>query len=272
MVASAQGRDFSSYQKPVTVAQLRGLSFAYTRVSNWSGTTMGVDTTFAGDWAAIKDAGLHRGCYWWLHLDVSAVAQANYFVAAVKKAGLAPGDMLVCDSEVPGANAGAMTHAFCSEVAALAGPSCPVLIYANQNAGHLMKSCTQWPLWFAWPSPTAPPPSLTAPWATWKFWQWGITGGVDADAYNGTGADLDAWIASHIPPPVQGPITVTTDGKQTLAQIAAAHGTQPSGILRATAIADQLYPANIAAWLNAVFAGTVSPTAAVPAGAVLRIP
>ncbi len=267
MVASAQGRDFSAYQKPVTVAVLKGLSFAYTRVSNWRGTAMGTDPNFAGDWGAIWDAGLHRGAYWFLSLDVPAVAQAGYFVAAVKKAGLQPGDMLVCDSEIPGPNVDAMTHAFCSEVAALAGPACPVLIYANQNAGHLMKSCTGFPLWFAWPNPTAPPPSMTSPWPTWRFWQFGILGGVDADAYNGTDADLDAWVASHIPRPVQGPITVTADGKQTLAQIAAAHGTQPSGILRATAIADGLYPANVAGWINAGFGKSIP-----PAGAVLHIP
>ena len=70
------------------------------------------------------------------------------------------------------------------------------------------------------------------------------------------------------PKPVQSPVTtVTADGKQTLAQIATAHGTQPSGILRATAIADQLYPANVAGWINAEFGKSIP-----PAGAVLHIP
>jgi Glycosyl hydrolases family 25 len=198
---SAQGRDFSAFQKPVGPADLKGLSFAYTRVSNWSGTTMGTDPSFAHDWAAIKAAALHRGAYWYLQPAVSPVAQANYFVAAVKRAGLQPGDMLVCDSELLSASVSvdAVTHTFCSEVAALAGPQCPLLVYTNHDVGQHLKSCTGWPLWFAWPSATAPPLSLIAPWKSWAMWQYGIVGGVDADAYNGSPAELDAWVTSHVP-------------------------------------------------------------------------
>jgi GH25 family lysozyme M1 (1,4-beta-N-acetylmuramidase) len=273
MVASAQGKDYSAYQSPVGASDLTGLSFAICRVSNWSGTVMGTDTHFEGNWRQFKASGIHRGAYWYLSLDVSAASQAAYFVKAVKTAGLQPGDMLICDSEVPGPNADAMTHAFCTEVEALAGPHCPVLVYTNHDVGQHLTSCTGWPLWFAWPSPVAPPASLIAPWKAWRLWQWGEIGSVDADAANGTEADLDGWVATYLPVPVvakpvaAGPVTVTADGKQTLAQIATAHGTQPSGILRATAIADGLYPANVAGWINAGFGKSIP-----PAGAVLHIP
>ena len=53
-MASAQGRDYSGFQSPVTPGELAGLSFAYTRVSDWGGpdgTTMGTDPTFAQNWA-----------------------------------------------------------------------------------------------------------------------------------------------------------------------------------------------------------------------------
>lgn len=203
-MTSAQGRDYNGYQKPVTLSMLTGLSFAYTRVSNWQPpgyTIPGVDLTFAGNWREIKAAGLHRGAYWYLLLDVDPGAQARFFFSAVVAAGLEPGDMLVCDSEVMGANADSATHTFCSTVAALAGPECPVLVYTNHNVGQHLTSCTGWPLWFAWPSPTAPPASLIAPWKTWLFWQWGEVASVDADAFNGTPAELDAWVTSHIPPP-----------------------------------------------------------------------
>lgn len=273
-VASAQGKDFSAYQKPVTPGDLKGLSFAFTRVSDWSGTTMDVDPNFAHDWAAFKTAGLDRGAYWYLLPGVDPVAQARYFYGAVKAAGLEPGDLLVCDSEVLAANADQATHAFCATLASLAGPANPVIVYTNHNVGQHLTSCTGWPLWFAWPSPAAPPASLIAPWKSWLLWQWGIAGGVDADAFNGTATVLDAWTASHVPAPVpvNTPVTVTTDGKLTLAQIAAAHNTQPSGILRATAIADGLYPAGLAMWLNGVFHGAPIPGAPVPAGIVLHIP
>jgi hypothetical protein len=273
-VQSAQGKDFSAFQRPVTPADLTGLSFAFTRVSDWSGTTMGTDPSFAHDWVAFRTAGLDRGAYWYLLPNVDPVAQARYFYAVVKAAGLEPGNLLVCDSEVLAANADQATHAFCSTLASLAGPQCPVIVYTNHNVGQHLTSCTGWPLWFAWPSPAAPAPGLILPWKSWLLWQWGTAGGVDADAFNGTATVLDAWEASHIPAPVpvNAPTTVTTDGKLTLAQIAAAHNTQPSGILRATAIADGLYPAGLAMWLNGVFHGAPIPGAPVPAGIVLRIP
>ena len=193
MVASAQGKDYSAFQPPVVDSDLTGLAFAISRVSNWAGTSLGTDPHFAGNWAAFKAAGIHRGAYWYLSLDVSAASQAAYFVKAVKAAGLQPGDLLICDSEVPGPNADAMTHAFCAEVEALAGPHCPVLVYTNHDAGQHLTSCTGWPLWFAWPSPTAPPASLIAPWKAWKLWQYGEIGSVDADAANGTDRVKSGW-------------------------------------------------------------------------------
>jgi lysozyme len=272
MVASAQGKDFSAYQRPVTPADLAGLSFAFTRVSNWAGTQMGTDPDFAHDWAAFKAAGLDRGAYWYLLPDIDPAAQARYFFSVVKAAGLAPGDLLACDSEVLAANADQATHTFCSTLASLAGQQCPVIIYTNHNVGQHLTSCTGWPLWFAWPSPTAPPASLIAPWKTWLLWQYGTAGGVDADAFNGIGTVLDAWEASHIPAPVpvNAPTTAITDGKLSLAQIAAAHATQPSTILRLTAIHDGAFAPGLAMWLNGVFHGTVIPGAPMPAGITLQ--
>jgi Glycosyl hydrolases family 25 len=210
-VASAQGRDYSAYQRPVQPSDLAGLSFAYTRVSDWGGpdgNTMGTDPNFAADWAAIKAAGLHRGAYWFLQLSVSPVAQAAYFAAAVRKAGLLPGDLMVCDSEIPGANADAVTLAFLRELAVLTGwPAALLPVYSNLSvAKTLVATSREFPaLWIAWPSPTAtaPVPAQWAPaaWRTWRFWQYGTAAGVDADAFNGTAPELDAWIASSLPQP-----------------------------------------------------------------------
>lgn len=202
-MADAAGRDYSAFQPPVTAEMLAGLSFAYTRVSNWSGTTMGTDPNFAHNWAEMRTAKLHRGAYWYLEPSVDPVAQARYFVGAVRSAGLLPGDMLVCDSEVLADNVDAATYAFCTETAALAGPNCPVLVYSNENVGQNLTSCTYFPLWFAWPSSTAPPQSVLSPWTDWTFWQWGEVDGVDADVFAGTPAQLDAWIARYLP--VSGP-------------------------------------------------------------------
>jgi lysozyme len=273
-VQSAQGRDFSSWQAPITPADLKGLSFAYTRVSNWTGTQMGTDINFTRNWAAIKAAGLHRMAYWYFRPDLSPVSQASYFVTIVKQAGLAPGDVLCCDSETLTPNVDIATLTFQRQVHALTGmPVEFIETYANLNvATHLVATSEEFPtFWVAWPSATAPAPSQWAPakWKTWTHWQFGISRGVDADAYNGTAAQLDTWVTSCLPAPVplNAPTTVTTDGKLTLGQIAAAHGTQASGLLRATAVADHFYPANVAGWINAELGESIP-----PAGLVLKLP
>src|ERR1700722_10556628 len=200
-MADAAGRDYSAFQGPVTPEMLKGLSFAYTSVSDWSGATIGTAPTRRHTRAMIRAHKRHRGAYWYLRPSVDAVSQARYFVGAVKRAGLDPGDMLVCDSEVLASNVDEVTHSFCAEVAALAGPHCPVLVYSNENVGQHLTSCTYWPLWFAWPSSTAPPESMTRPWTHWTFWQWGEVDGVDADVFHGTPAQLEEWIARYLPKP-----------------------------------------------------------------------
>jgi GH25 family lysozyme M1 (1,4-beta-N-acetylmuramidase) len=204
-MANAQGRDYSAYQPPVDSEMLKGLSFAYTRVSNWDGTTMSTDPNFAHNWAEIKAARLHRGAYWYLMPDVDAVSQARYFVDAVKKARLDPGDMLVCDSETLTGNVDEVTHSFCRETASLAGPHCPVIVYSNENVGQHLTSCTYWPYWMAWISSTPPTPSETSPWKDWTFWQWGTVDDVDADYFHGTPEQLDTWIDGYLPKPAPPP-------------------------------------------------------------------
>lgn len=201
MVASAQGADFSAFQKPVQAGDLSGLSFAYTRVSDWgSGGRMGVDPTFHQDWQAMKAAGLHRGAYWFLLPQFSAKAQAAFFAAAVKAAGIRRGDMLVCDSETLAPNVNLSTFTFCEQVDLLLKSSGVITqVYSNHDVGQHLTSCTRWPLWFAHPASSWPGEALVAPWKTAAFWQYGtrsIRGAqVDADAFNGTSAALDAWVA-----------------------------------------------------------------------------
>jgi GH25 family lysozyme M1 (1,4-beta-N-acetylmuramidase) len=240
VVASAQGQDRSNFQ---AVTPWTGLDFGYCKATE--GTTF-LDATFAANWAGLAKAGIPRGVYHFFHPGLDPVAQARFFVATVKAQGLRPGDFLVADVEitaggpltrllralgigprllprqnVPAATAGlsaagvdAAARAFCDEVASLAGPHCPVLVYTNRSVGSLLRSCTRYDLIIAWPSNVAPP--SVAPWNTWRMWQWGIVSGTDRDAYNGTRADLDAWIASFKPkpppPPPPSPVVVPPQG------------------------------------------------------------
>lgn len=67
-------------------------------------------------------------------------------------------------------------------------------------------------------------------------------------------------------------ITHTADGKMSLVRIAQEAHSQPSSVLRRTAVHDGRYAPELAQWLNAVFAGHLPATAPVPAGVKLRVP
>ena len=62
-----------------------------------------------------------------------------------------------------------------------------------------------------------------------------------------------------------------TAGMSSLASLAEQQHTDPATILRLTA-AHGAWPADVAAWVNGVFAGTVSPSAPMPKGLALYLP
>jgi hypothetical protein len=66
----------------------------------------------------------------------------------------------------------------------------------------------------------------------------------------------------------------TTGGSMSLAQLADSSHTEPSSILRLTAENSPkgAYPANVAAYINGVFRGTISHDQKMPAGLRLYLP
>jgi hypothetical protein len=66
----------------------------------------------------------------------------------------------------------------------------------------------------------------------------------------------------------------TTAGTMSLAELANGHKTQPSTVLRLTAAHSPggAYPANVAAYINGVFRGTIAATDHMPAGLHLYLP
>jgi hypothetical protein len=69
-----------------------------------------------------------------------------------------------------------------------------------------------------------------------------------------------------------GQLAWTSDGKLSLHELAAQLKTEPSSILRMTAIHDGAFAGNTAAYINGVFAATTSPGAAMPPGLMLWVP
>lgn len=192
MTDSAQGIDVSAYQPILTPADLAGLTFVFAKATDGPSET---DPNFAANWAVIKGAGKLRGAYHELRRG-DAAAQVARFLGAVRAAGLERGDMIaVSVSDYPGAADDA--KGFLDALKAAVGGANPVICYTDRSVAEGLGSCTGYDLWIAWPSRTAP--SSVSPWPSWRLWQWNMTG-LDRDAYNGTPAEMSAWIASYAEP------------------------------------------------------------------------
>ena len=199
-VQSAQGLDVSNYQGRFDWSAASGLSFGIYRLTQG----LGVDTNSPdpdAQWnnEQIRAHGLVRGAYHFFDPRLPGAQQAEYFVAQHSLIGLDAADMLWLDHETGGASpaaASAAGLAFMTELDKLA-PKNPrgVYTYISFATCGNCAGLDKWPLWLAYPALAAPAPP--PPWANWTFWQWGMRNGVDADAFNGTAADLQAWIASY---------------------------------------------------------------------------
>lgn len=273
MGTSAQGEDRSNFQR---VSAWAPWDFGFAKATE--GTTF-KDATFAANWANMGSRPMVRGAYHFFHPGIDPIAQARFFAGVVKANGLRPGDILVADVEIlsesrvmqvvkqaagvrlPRQNtrmASASTATvntaakrFLDEVARLAGPEHPVLVYTNLSVGRTLTSCTGYPLWIAFPSGTAP--ASVAPWRRWTFWQWGIVAGIDRDAFNGTPADLAAWIAPYLKPQFKTIVAKhVTAGQQSLNKLAVTLGTPVSTILRLTCehSPKAMFAHDIAGYLN----------------------
>lgn len=236
-VASAQGLDVSNFQGRFDWAAAKkstpGLAFGIHRVTQGLGHGVNSpDPTAAWNHQQIKDAGLHRGGYHFLDPGLDGAAQARYFADTWDRLGLNATDMLWLDNEaatVPAPRIASCAQAFMAELHTLL-PHNPMGVYSNLNFGMIGADAGlgRWPWWAAHPGTApAPPP----PWSKWTFWQWGLRNGVDADAFNGTAAQLNTWLASFSPPPPapqgSGPVRRFTTQHLTLAELAAERNTTP---------------------------------------------
>jgi lysozyme len=205
-VLSAQGLDVSNYQGKFDWSAVTGLSFGIYRMTQGLGqNTNSPDPDAAWNNEQLKAQGLIRGAYHFFDPTLSGEAQAQYFVTHRSLIGFDNSDMLWLDHETVGASpadTSAAAVAFMTELDKLA-PHNPRGVYTYisfATSGHCV-GLDEWPLWLAYPAATAPVPP--PPWAKWTFWQWGLRNGVDADAFNGTAAELQAWVASYATPTPQ---------------------------------------------------------------------
>jgi hypothetical protein len=102
---------------------------------------------------------------------------------------------------------------------------------------------------------------------------WPGAGRCDTSIYHGSLAELAA-LTDPVPPHKPAPHVVThiTEGRLSLHDLAAAHGTTAPHILHLTVSHFGGFPPEVAAWLSDVFGGVIDAQADVPAGLHLRVP
>ncbi len=200
MAGLARGIDVSNYAGQFNWAGTSGLSFGICRASQGLGAagTNSPDPYLPWNWPRIKAKGLARGAYHFLDPGLDGAAQASYFVNAVSAVGLETTDMLWLDNETAGASAAAVAACARDFMARLVSlrPNNPRGVYSYWDfitSGNCA-GLASYPLWLAIYQTATP--GAPAPWTSWTFWQSGASSDHDNDVFNGTAADLSAWISS----------------------------------------------------------------------------
>jgi len=181
------------------------MAFAFARALDIAGGTAG-DSQFPANWPGILAAGLRRGAYCFLRVNHDPAQQAEVFLNLV--GGMGPMDLPpVLDIEELGVQGSTpqqildAAETWLNTVQSALGKR--PIVYTDQNTlTTFLKDSTAlagYPLWQA--AYRSTPPPTPKGWEQWTFWQHsatgnvaGITGNVDLDYFQGSAANLDAFI------------------------------------------------------------------------------
>ncbi len=254
--SKAQGIDVSHYQGAVNWQSVKqaGIAFAFAKASDGS---TGVDSQFKTNWQGMKTAGIIRGAYHFFEPTMDATAQANDFIQTVGS--LQAGDLPpVIDVEI---NNGVSSSQMISGVTTWLtvvqqslGRMPMIYTVASFWNANLNDQFGDYPLWIA--NYGVQSPAIPQGWSSWEFWQHsqsgsvsGVTGSVDLDWFNGSIADLMAFLqVPFVPsitptptptppqPPTTGALTYTVKPGDTVDKIAAQFGVSPSALEQANNI------------------------------------
>jgi lysozyme len=216
------GFDVSLHQGRVDWTRARGAEingqaavFAAARVSDGLYTPDG--DTFVNNWQGMRDAGLIRGAYQFFRPEQDGHAQARLFLDAIAAAGgFEPGvdlppavDIEVVTARntgvtVPSQQLQAGVQAWLNDVEAELHVR-PIVYSLSGVSYALGDAFADYPLWVANFYQTCP--RMPAAWDRWWIHQFddrgripGVTGYADLDQWNGTRAELDAFIAAAARP------------------------------------------------------------------------
>jgi lysozyme len=214
------------------VVKASGFTFAIIKATQGNYDTQ---TTFAGNWAGAKDAGVVRGAYHFFDPTVDGALQAEYFLGVMGT--LEPGDMPpTLDIECPDGDPNCMypggsgaesasviqarANAWLSIVQAKTG-SGPIVYsfrtYFSSN-GIDTTGLEAYPLDIAYPT-TSNCFDLPSPWQGATFWQnsWttmvgGISGAIDTDRFLGSLSQFRGFLVGSAPPSEAGASDAEAEG------------------------------------------------------------
>ncbi len=212
--STVKGVDVSHFDGTVdwAAAKRGGITFAIIKATE--GTSF-VDNHFATNWANTKANGIVRGAYHFFRPESDPVTQADFFVshAGVPKSGDLPPviDLEVTDG-LTAAQVAAGARTFLQRVQQKTG-RVPMIYTSVRVFDSLLGTPSGFSPYFLWVAnwnvrcPNIPNP----PWTRWTFWQSsdsgtvaGFSDPVDVDSFNGTSADLMAFVKSPSGPSAPG--------------------------------------------------------------------
>jgi lysozyme len=213
--AQVLGIDVSHHQGSIDWKAVKksGIGFAFIKATE-GGTV--VDSMYAGNWLAMKEAGIVRGAYHFFRAAQDPGRQARNFLKVVM---LEPGDLppvldLEIDDHIP---KGAVIDRALAWLEAVEGElKRRPLIYTGPAFmnGLRTEKFGGYPLWIA--NYGVQTPKIPFGWKEWSFWQYsetgsvkGIKGSVDCNRFNGDRKALVEFINhSILAAMIDGPVPV----------------------------------------------------------------
>lgn len=209
------GVDVSKWQETVDWQSVKsdGIVFAFARVSDGLNYP---DAFFSDNWTGMKQVGIIRGVYQYFRPSQDAVAQANYLIQEVRDAGgLEASDLppVIDIEKTEGMSASDILAKVDQWLETIKhGLGRTPIIYTGSyfwDENIFSDSYASYPLWIPHYT-TKECPLVPDPWQEWKIWQYtdsasvaGISGNADANRFNGTLTDLQAFIASSLVQPTK---------------------------------------------------------------------
>jgi lysozyme len=226
----AQGIDVSKWQQQIDWAAVRagGISFAYIKATQGLAH---IDPLFGENWRNSQAAGVPRGAYLFFNANDDPRGQAQHLARTLQgiPGELPPALDVERNEGVPGPELVRRVEVCLDELEHLLKVR-PILYtrasFYNESlrgpGGSLPNFHNTHPVWVAHYT-TGPLPAVPRGYTTWHFWQYtetgavpGVLGNVDRNRFNGTVADLEAYLAQAMggarrPEPVAGTLPGITN-------------------------------------------------------------